>query len=211
MVALGLMIVLAGDMRAVFAWAIVPAMIAVLLIVVGVEEPRGIARSAKTGPPIRLADVRGMGRRFWSIVLLGVVFTLARFSEAFGHASEDAEFVIIDTPGGDSAMSRAAHAQADLIVTPMNDSFVDFDVLGHVDPVTLDLQKPSIYSETVWEARKTRALTGQRQALDWIVLRNRLASVEARNRKRVDERLAALSRRVGFRLGSGLRDRVIYR
>jgi len=83
MVALGLMIVLAGDMRAVFAWAIVPAMIAVLLIVVGVEEPRGIARSAKTGPPIRLADVRGMGRRFWSIVLLGVVFTLARFSEAF--------------------------------------------------------------------------------------------------------------------------------
>lgn len=83
LIAMALMIVLAGDMRAVFAWAVVPAMIAVALIVLGVEEPRGIARSAQAGPPIRLADVRGMGRRFWSIVLLGVVFTLARFSEAF--------------------------------------------------------------------------------------------------------------------------------
>ncbi|MDO8295163.1 MAG: MFS transporter [Caulobacter sp.] len=83
LVAMALMVVLAGDMRAVFAWAVVPAMIAVVLIVIGVEEPRGIARSVERGPPIRLADVRGMGRRFWSIVLLGVVFTLARFSEAF--------------------------------------------------------------------------------------------------------------------------------
>jgi chromosome partitioning protein len=141
----------------------------------------------------------------------GDIEQMARFVEAFGRASEDAEFVIIDTPGGDTPLSRAAHARADLIVTPMNDSFVDFDVLGHVDPVTLELQKPSVYSETVWEARKARALTGQRQALDWIVLRNRLASVEARNRKRVDERLAALAKRVGFRIGSGLRDRVVYR
>ncbi|MFA7262166.1 MAG: MFS transporter [Caulobacter sp.] len=83
LIAMALMVVLAGDMRAVFAWAVVPAMIAVVLIVIGVEEPRGIARSIERGPPIRLADVRGMGRRFWRIVLLGVVFTLARFSEAF--------------------------------------------------------------------------------------------------------------------------------
>ena len=136
---------------------------------------------------------------------------LARFDEAFGRAREDAAFVIIDTPGGDTALSRTAHARADLVVTPMNDSFVDFDMLGHVDPVTLELQKPSLYSETVWEARKQRALAGQRAPLDWIVLRNRLASVEARNRKRIDDRLMALAKRVGFRVGPGLRDRVIYR
>jgi chromosome partitioning protein len=141
----------------------------------------------------------------------GDIEQMARFVEAFDRASDEAEFVIIDTPGGDTHLSRAAHAKADMIVTPMNDSFVDFDVLGHVDPVTLELQKPSVYSETVWEARKARALTGERQALDWIVLRNRLASVEARNRKRVDERLTALAKRVGFRIGSGLRDRVVYR
>ena len=136
---------------------------------------------------------------------------VTRFETAFLAAREAADFVLIDTPGGDTAISRMAHGLADLIVTPMNDSFVDFDMLGHVDPVTMELQKPSLYSLTVWEARKARALSGQRQALDWVVLRNRLATTEARNRKRVEDRLTALSKRVGFRMGPGLRDRVIYR
>jgi chromosome partitioning protein len=120
------------------------------------------------------------------------------------------DFVVIDTPGADTELSRAAHQRADLIVTPMNDSFVDFDVLGVVDPLTLDLVRPSLYSETVWEARKLRAAERGR-SIDWVVLRNRLASAEPRNRKRVDERVKALSRRVGFRTQAGLRDRVIYR
>jgi chromosome partitioning protein len=92
----------------------------------------------------------------------------------------------------------------------MNDSFVDFDVLGVIDPVTLELLRPSLYSETVWEARKLRAAARGR-ALDWVVLRNRLGSSDPRNRRRVDERLTTLSRRVGFRILHGLRDRVIYR
>ncbi len=141
----------------------------------------------------------------------GTAEQLACFEDAFATGHLEADFLIIDTPGGDTALSRAAHARADLIVTPMNDSFVDFDMLGSVNPVTLELEKPSLYSETVWEARKARAMTGQRQPLDWVVLRNRLASVDARNRKRVDDRLMALAKRVGFRTGPGLRDRVIYR
>jgi chromosome partitioning protein len=135
---------------------------------------------------------------------------LARFEEAFARAREDADFVIIDTPGSDTAISRAAHGLADLIVTPMNDSFVDFDMLGVVDPVTLELKRHSLYSETVWESRKARAAR-DRKMIDWVVLRNRLAPTEARNRKRLDERVEALSRKVGFRVGPGLRDRVIYR
>ena len=130
--------------------------------------------------------------------------------DAVGAARAEAEFVIIDTPGSDTPVSRAAHAKADQIVTPLNDSFVDFDMLGQVDPVTLDLTKPSLYAEAVWEARKLR-MVYDRASVDWLVLRNRLASVEARNRKRLDERIEALSRRVGFRVGPGLRDRVIYR
>jgi chromosome partitioning protein len=122
----------------------------------------------------------------------------------------EVDFIIIDTPGADTADSRAAHGRADLIVTPMNDSFVDFDVLGVVDPVSLQLKRPSLYAEAVWEARKVRAAS-RGASIDWVVLRNRLASVEPRNRKRVDERVAALSRRVGFRIAAGLRDRVIYR
>ena len=135
---------------------------------------------------------------------------VGRFAEILAEARENADYIVIDTPGGDTALSRAAHAAADLIVTPMNDSFVDFDLLGSVDPVTLELGRPSIYAETVWEARKQRAMTDGRK-IDWVVLRNRLAVTEARNRKRLDERIEALSRRVGFRVGPGLRDRVIYR
>jgi chromosome partitioning protein len=134
-----------------------------------------------------------------------------RFEAAFARGLEEADFVLIDTPGGDTAISRLAHGRADLIVTPMNDSFVDFDMLGHVDPVTMELTTPSLYSQSVWEARKARAMSGQRQALDWVVLRNRLATTEARNRKRLEDRLTALAKRVGFRMGPGLRDRVIYR
>jgi chromosome partitioning protein len=130
--------------------------------------------------------------------------------EATLASAADADVLLVDTPGADTDIARSAHQRADLIVTPMNDSFVDFDVLGVVDPVTLDLVRPSHYSETVWEARKARAAERGR-SIDWVVLRNRLASVDPRNRRRVDERLAALSRRVGFRVLHGLGDRVIYR
>ena len=137
---------------------------------------------------------------------------LARFDAAYAEAQSQADIILIDTPGGDTALSRAAHGRADQIVTPMNDSFVDFDLLGEVDPVTLELKKPSIYSESVWEARKHRAITEGRQVtIDWIVVTNRLAVAEARNRRRLEERMKKLAKRVGFRVGPGLRDRVIYR
>lgn len=135
---------------------------------------------------------------------------VTRFEEVFALARDEAEFIVIDTPGSDNLLMRAAHSRADQIVTPINDSFVDFDMLGHLDPVTMELIKPSLYSETVWEARKSR-MVKDRRAIDWLVLRNRLATTESRNRKRLDERVQALSRRAGFRVGPGLRDRVIYR
>lgn len=122
----------------------------------------------------------------------------------------ETHFIIVDTPGADTPLSRAAHRAADLVVTPMNDSFVDFDMLGVVDPVDLTVVRPSLYAEVVWEAKK-RAAVERRETIDWVVVRNRLASVEPRNRKRVDERVAFLARRVGFRTVAGLRDRVIYR
>jgi len=136
---------------------------------------------------------------------------LSRFEAAFAEA-QSAEVILIDTPGGDTALSRVAHARADQIVTPMNDSFVDFDMLGTVDPVTLDLLKPSTYTESVWEARKHRAISeGRHAAIDWVIITNRMAVAEARNRRRLEEKMQKLAKRVGFRVGPGLRDRVIYR
>ena len=134
---------------------------------------------------------------------------VASFEAALAQAN-DVDFILIDTPGGHTPLMRLAHGRADLVVTPMNDSFVDFDMLGVVDPVSLELKRPSLYALTVWEARKAKAQS-QGRSLEWVVLRNRLGVAEARNGKRVDERLVALSKRAGFHVGPGLRDRVIYR
>ncbi len=155
--------------------------------------------------PMPLANRLGGG-----LSTLSEAEVLARFEDAFGQASQEADFIIVDTPGSDTQISRTAHGLADVIVTPMNDSFVDFDMLGVVDPVTLELTRHSLYSETVWNCRKVRAAK-DRKMIDWVVLRNRLAPTEARNRKRLEERIETLSRKVGFRIGPGLRDRVIYR
>jgi chromosome partitioning protein len=155
--------------------------------------------------PMPLANRLGGG-----LSTLSEAEVLTRFEDAFGQASQDADFIIVDTPGSDTQISRTAHGLADVIVTPMNDSFVDFDMLGVVDPVTLELTRHSLYSETVWNSRKVRAAK-DRKMIDWVVLRNRLAPTEARNRKRLEERIETLSRKVGFRIGPGLRDRVIYR
>jgi MFS family permease len=83
LLAMGLMALFADDIRRVFAWAVVPAMIAVLLLVVGVEEPRPAAGAPMRPAPIRWSQVRSIGSPFWVVVAVGVVFTMARFSEAF--------------------------------------------------------------------------------------------------------------------------------
>ena len=120
------------------------------------------------------------------------------------------DFLVIDTPGRDSALARAALAAADSIITPINDSFVDFDLIGQVDPETFAVKRPSFYAELIWDARRARA-KADGVTVDWVVLRNRLSSLEARNRKRVGAALEALSGRVGFRVVGGLTERVIYR
>ena len=172
-------------------------------------ENRGAwARANGATLPMPVEDF--MGADGEALARQGAEAQVERFESAFAKANAAAEMIVIDTPGSDTVVSRLAHSRAQLIVTPLNDSFVDFDMLGQVDPVTLELTKPSHYAMTVWEARKN-AMLKTRRSVDWLVLRNRLATFEARNRKRLDERIDALSKRVGFRVGPGLRERVIYR
>jgi chromosome partitioning protein len=120
------------------------------------------------------------------------------------------DLVVIDSPGANTAASRAAHQLADTIITPMNDSFVDFDLLAEIDPVTGDVVRPSYYSQMVFEARQAKA-KHQRRPIDWVVVRNRLAALDARNKRRVGDALATLSGRIGFRVAPGLSERVIFR
>ncbi|NIJ38931.1 chromosome partitioning protein [Sphingopyxis panaciterrae] len=124
--------------------------------------------------------------------------------------SEDADYLIADTPGRDDVFARHLATSADTLVTPINDSFIDFDLIGQVDPETFQVVRPSFYSELIWDTRKARAKTDGR-TIDWIILRNRLQHVDAHNMRRVGEALTQLSRRVGFRVIPGLGERVIYR
>ena len=134
------------------------------------------------------------------------------FRAAVRRLAETCDFIVIDSPGGDSHVARLAHACADTLVTPLNDSFVDFDLLGDVDPNDAEIVRPSIYSEMVWHSRKQKALAA-RTPIDWVVLRNRTATskIEAKNKQKVGQALSTLSARIGFRLAPGLSERVIYR
>jgi chromosome partitioning protein len=131
--------------------------------------------------------------------------------EAIG---EGQDFVIFDTPGRDDPLARHAATTADTLVTPLNDSFVDFDLIGQVDAESFKVRRLSFYAELIWETRKKRAMatiSEQRQEMDWVVVRNRTGYTEARNMRRLDGALTELSKRVGFRIANGLSERVIYR
>jgi chromosome partitioning protein len=124
------------------------------------------------------------------------------------------DFLIIDNPGRDDPFARIAVEQADTLVTPMNDSFVDFDLIGQVDAETFKVKKLSFFAELIWEARMKRSrmtLEQQRPEMDWVVVRNRTGHVEARNQARLHKALTEMAKRVGFRVTQGLSERVIYR
>ncbi len=132
------------------------------------------------------------------------------FAETIAAVEHSHDFVVIDTPGSDSYLMRLAHAMADTLITPLNDSFVDFDVLGTVDPQTYAVTGTSHYSEMVREARRQRRKVDQ-DAADWIVVRNRLSTLGSRNKRLLSEGLRQLALRLGFRAVDGFSERVVYR
>jgi chromosome partitioning protein len=134
----------------------------------------------------------------------------ACFAEAITAVEHSHDFAVIDTPAADSYLSRLAHAMADTLVTPLNDSFVDFDVLGCVDAATFAVTGVSHYAEMAREARRQRRLVDG-GLTDWIVVRNRLALLASRNKRLVGEGLNELGLRLGFRVAEGFAERLIYR
>lgn len=133
-----------------------------------------------------------------------------RLSEAMAGLDASCDFIIIDCPGSHTRLSQVAHSLADTLITPLNDSFIDFDLLARIDPVTNKVLGPSIYSEMVWQARQLRAQAGLKP-IDWIVLRNRLGAQQMHNKRKVGEALESLSKRIGFRVAPGFSERVIFR
>ncbi|WP_374531581.1 division plane positioning ATPase MipZ [Novosphingobium sp.] len=140
--------------------------------------------------------------------------TVEELDALTAEMSEGVDFLLFDTPGRDDEFARHVATRADTLVTPLNDSFVDFDLIGQVDAETFKVRRLSFYAELIWEARKKRAMAtikDNKREMDWVVVRNRTQHVEARNMRRLDQALTELSKRVGFRIASGLSERVIYR
>jgi chromosome partitioning protein len=133
-----------------------------------------------------------------------------RLSRAIEAMDKDMDYIVIDCPGSHTRLSQVAHTLADTLITPLNDSFVDFDLLARVDPVSGRVKGPSIYAEMVWSARQLRAQAGL-PPIDWIVVRNRLGAQQMHNKKKVGAALEELSRRIGFRVLPGFSERVIFR
>lgn len=134
----------------------------------------------------------------------------SRLNEAISYLNQSNHFIIIDCPGSDQFLARYAHSLADTVITPINDSFIDLDVLAHVNPDTYDIIKPSIYSEMLWEQKLQKAKNSGR-SMDWIVMRNRLSNLDAKNKRRMSDVTEKLSSRIGFRQGPGFSERVIFR
>ena len=120
------------------------------------------------------------------------------------------DYVVLDCPGTDNALARHAISRADILITPVNDSFIDLDLLAKIGGTPPRVLGPSVYSQTVWEGRQRRAMSGGRP-IDWIVLRNRLSPLESRNKKSVGLTLEELARRIGCRCLDGFHERVIFR
>lgn len=166
-------------------------------------------RAAKLGIKLPVPEHRPVQRANLATVADAQADERLRFGQAMQELDHN-DVIIIDTPGSDQYLSRLGHTAADTLVTPINDSFVDLDLLAEIDPDTLKVIRPSIYSDMVWEQRKERAQNRQRPT-DWIVMRNRLGHTHARNKEDVSRVIDVLQRRLGFRVAPGFGERVIFR
>ena len=139
----------------------------------------------------------------------------AEETQAFGIARAElgpVDFLVIDTPGSDSFLSRLGHSHADTLITPLNDSYLDLDLLARMEIQDDEhcILGPSHYSQMVWEQRQRRAAAG-RKAFDWLVMRNRLSHISARSKQEIADLLQVMAKRFHFRVAAGFGERVIFR
>jgi chromosome partitioning protein len=173
-----------------------------------IENRRAWARHARIDlkVPVHFCVTKGATLRLEE----NEAIEFASFAEAVGAVEQSHDFVVVDTPGTDSYLTRLAHAMADTLITPLNDSFVDFDVIGTIDPATYAVTGESHYTAMVRDARRQRRMVDGTR-MDWVVVRNRLSVLGCRNKRLIGEGLGQLATRLGFRVADGLAERVIYR
>jgi chromosome partitioning protein len=119
-------------------------------------------------------------------------------------------FIVIDVGGHDSPIARKAIFMADTIVTPVNDSFIDLDMLGRIDPRTGEFKTLGNFARLV-EHLKEPGMALRPKPIDWVVMQNRSRNFATKNERKVLDALQKIAPVAGFRLVPGLRERVTYR
>lgn len=132
------------------------------------------------------------------------------FRQAIVEVEQKADFVIIDTPGFDTNLTRLAHSLADTLVTPVNDSLIDLNVMAQIDPMSGEPRELSHYARLVQRARSERLAIDGRN-IDWVLVRNRISMLSSRNARQVQTTLDKIALRLGSRLADGIAERVIFR
>lgn len=132
------------------------------------------------------------------------------FRQAVVDVERDADFLIIDTPGFDTHLTRIAHSLADTLITPLNDSLIDLDVVARIDPERATVVELSHYTRLVQRARRER-LSIDGRTIDWVLVRNRMSTLNSRNARLIQLGLDAVSGRVGCRIADGIGERVVFR
>ena len=173
-----------------------------------VENRRAWAKHARLD--LELPSHYCISRAEGALVTENESMEFGEFAAAIDVIEHSHDFLVIDTPGSDTYLMRLAHSMADTLITPLNDSFVDFDVLGTVDPATFAVTGTSHFADMVRDARRHRRVVDH-ATTDWIVVRNRLSMLGSRNKRLVGEGLNELAMRLGFRCIDGFAERVIFR
>lgn len=129
---------------------------------------------------------------------------------ALAELGSTCDFIVVDTPGSDTYLSRLAHSYADTLVTPMNDSFIDLDLLADIDPDTMQIRRSSVYTDMVQE-QQVKKMERDGRSFRWIIMRNRLSHINARNKQDVGSALDMIAESYGCRIAPGFGERVIFR
>ncbi|MBS0236624.1 MAG: AAA family ATPase [Proteobacteria bacterium] len=120
------------------------------------------------------------------------------------------DYIVIDTPGHANHISSHICSYADTLITPVNDSFIDVDLLGKATADNLDKVSAGIYSAMLWEQRLQRAARDGGE-MQWFVVRNRLAALNTINNRNIAQALGVLAKKLGFKMIDGFSDRVIFK
>lgn len=137
-------------------------------------------------------------------------FIEEKIAHTIDTLSKDYQFILFDTPGSHTEISKTVHSFADIVATPINDSFLDFELLGKINPNDSNAITPGPYSAMLFDQRAKKAERSQKK-IDWVVITHRLFEIDTRNQKNIDLAVHRLSKRLSFRMADGFGRREIYR